>query len=64
MDRQTAPGRKLLSLWLCAALLLSARAARAQTGTLADAYKIIASRRFVDLTHTFSPLTPVWKGFG
>jgi kynurenine formamidase len=32
--------------------------------SLGQAYKIIASRRFVDLTHSFSPLTPVWKGFG
>jgi len=32
--------------------------------SLEQAYKVIASRRFVDLTHSFSPLTPVWKGFG
>ncbi|MGH7842283.1 MAG: cyclase family protein [Candidatus Binataceae bacterium] len=40
------------------------RAPAAQAGSLADAYKIIASKEFVDLTHSFSPLTPVWKGFG
>lgn len=39
-------------------------AALAQSGSLAQAYKIISSKRFVDLTHSFSPLTPVWKGFG
>jgi kynurenine formamidase len=33
-------------------------------GSLADAYRIIASRQFVDLTHAFSPTTPVWPGFG
>jgi kynurenine formamidase len=40
--------------------------ARAQTQneSLADAYRIIQSKQFVDLTHTFSPMTPVWKGFG
>lgn len=38
--------------------------ALAQSDSLAQAYKIISSKRFVDLTHTFSPLTPVWKGFG
>jgi kynurenine formamidase len=38
--------------------------ASAQARTLADAYQIIASKEFVDLTHSFSPLTPVWKGFG
>ena len=35
-----------------------------QTKSLAEAYRIIASKQFVDLTHSFSPLTPVWKGFG
>jgi len=50
---------------LCAAFVLSATsAARAQAGSLADAYRIIASKQFVDLTHAFSPTTPVWKGFG
>lgn len=37
--------------------------ARAQDESLAHAYKIIASKRLVDLTHSFSPLTPVWPGF-
>lgn len=32
--------------------------------TLADAYKIIASKEFVDLTNTFGVGTPVWSGFG
>ena len=31
---------------------------------LARAYKIIESKKFVDLTHGFSPNTPVWSGFG
>jgi kynurenine formamidase len=48
--------------------LASCSVARAQGlskgGSLADAYKIISGKRFVDLTHTFSPTTPVWKGFG
>lgn len=39
-------------------------AAGAQSGSLAEAYKIIESKQFVDLTHAFSPATPVWKGFG
>jgi kynurenine formamidase len=39
-------------------------AALAQNDSLTQAYKIISSKRFVDLTHSFSPLTPVWKGFG
>lgn len=31
---------------------------------LATAYRTVASRRFVDLTHTMGPNTPVWSGFG
>ena len=31
---------------------------------LARAYQIIATKKFVDLTHSFSPDTPVWSGFG
>ncbi len=36
-----------------------------QTGlSLADAFALIRSKPKVDLTHTFSPTTPVWSGFG
>jgi len=28
------------------------------------AYRIIASKKFADLTHSFGPNTPVWAGFG
>jgi kynurenine formamidase len=38
--------------------------ADSQGNSLAEAYRIIASKEFVDLTHSFGPLTPVWKGFG
>jgi kynurenine formamidase len=38
----------------------SARAATA----LERAYRIIAGKKFVDLTHSFGPQTPVWSGFG
>ncbi|HET9715889.1 MAG TPA: cyclase family protein [Pseudolabrys sp.] len=31
---------------------------------LARAYRIISSKRFVDLTHAFGPDSPVWSGFG
>ncbi|HYC18007.1 MAG TPA: cyclase family protein [Pseudolabrys sp.] len=31
---------------------------------LARAYRVIASKTFVDLTHSFGPETPVWSGFG
>jgi kynurenine formamidase len=32
--------------------------------SLNDIYATLASKRFVDLTHAFSPTTPHWKGFG
>ena len=49
---------------------LSAQPAAAQSQTdlsqtdLARAYQTIASKTFVDLTHSFGPDTPVWSGFG
>ena len=33
-------------------------------GSLAEALRIIQGKEFVDLTHSFSPTTPVWSGFG
>ncbi len=35
-----------------------------RAGTLANAREILSTRRWVDLTHAFSPRTPVWPGFG
>ena len=55
-----------LTTRLLAAIALGAAlvsAANAQT-SLARAYKIIAGKTFVDLTHSFGPDTPVWAGFG
>lgn len=56
---------RLPFVWL-ALVLGSALVCRdaAADDSLAQAYKIIASKRFVDLTHSFSPTTPVWSGFG
>jgi kynurenine formamidase len=51
---------------LLIALILSTLApatAQAQND-LAHAYRIIARKKFVDLTHSFGPDTPVWSGFG
>jgi kynurenine formamidase len=47
-------------------LMTSPRAALADSAqsSLAAAYQILAGKRFVDLTHAFSPTTPVWQGFG
>jgi kynurenine formamidase len=63
MDSKRA--RLVISILLSVAFISGAPAiASAQSGSLADAYQIIASKEFVDLTHSFSPSTPVWKGFG
>jgi kynurenine formamidase len=42
---------------------LSSPPALAQSD-LARAYRTISQKQFVDLTHSFSPTTPVWSGFG
>ena len=47
--------------------LLSAAPANsdpATTPSLNETYAVLAAKRFVDLTHTFGPNTPHWKGFG
>jgi kynurenine formamidase len=36
----------------------------AQDGSLADVLKILQTKQYVDLTHSFGPSTPVWQGFG
>ncbi len=45
------------------AALLWVLPSQAQT-SLDEAYHVIASKTFVDLTHAFGPDTPVWSGFG
>jgi kynurenine formamidase len=55
----------LLSLCLAQTLLsVAAAQEKSHEKSLAEAYRIIAAKQFVDLTHSFGPLTPVWKGFG
>jgi kynurenine formamidase len=44
--------------------LLAAGAAGAAPAGLNGVYATLASKKFVDLTHTFGPSTPHWKGFG
>src|SRR3954471_11265837 len=48
-----------LALSVCLATPLTAA-----EPTLADALRVIQGKQFVDLTHRFSPTTPVWGGFG
>ena len=54
--------KSIAALVLSLALLAGAPA-RAESD-LARAYRVIAGKEFVDLTHSFSPDTPVWSGFG
>jgi kynurenine formamidase len=56
-----APRRRLA---FCLAATLLASAGSATASDLDRAYKMLLSKRFVDLTHAFSPTTPVWSGFG
>ncbi len=67
-NRQTnliLSARILLAVFMSIVVAVMMRSvALAEETSLADAYKIISSKQFVDLTHSFSPLTPVWKGFG
>ncbi len=52
---------RLIALLLVPFLACSGAAA---ADDLARAYRIIAAKRFVDLTQAFGPETPVWSGFG
>jgi kynurenine formamidase len=45
-------------------LAAAAAGAAPKAASLADALAIIQGKEFVDLTHSFSPTTPVWAGFG
>ena len=64
MTAKTTASKTAVTIAFCfAALSLVSAPARAD-GDLAAAYKIIESKKFVDLTHSFSPTTPVWSGFG
>jgi len=58
-------GRRLRTV-VFASVVLGVGAAHAVSAEapLERAYRIIASKKFVDLTHSFGPDTPVWQGFG
>lgn len=56
--------RCLSSLAIAVCLAAMPSFAADKSLTLADALHIIQSKQFVDLTHHFSPTTPVWGGFG
>jgi len=37
---------------------------KAEDDSLTNAWRIVSTKQFVDLTHTFGPTTPLWEGFG
>jgi kynurenine formamidase len=49
---------------LAGAAPVPARAADSNNASLMNVYATLASKRFVDLTHSFDVNTPHWKGFG
>src|SRR3954465_13551967 len=53
-------GAKIL---LFVGLLLGTSTGRAAEPTLLEIHKILAGKRFVDLTHAFAPGIPKWQGF-
>lgn len=56
-------GAGLLLLMIGLALPFAPRCMAEEKLTLADAWKVLKDKRFVDLTHAFSPGIPHWKGF-
>jgi kynurenine formamidase len=60
ISRHARAATSVLALALIAFPVVSAHAET----SLDQAYRVIAGKRFVDLTHSFGPDTPVWQGFG
>ena len=54
-------GRFVLVAWMLTASIASCLAAEALT--LDAAWQVLKEKKFVDLTHSFSPGIPHWKGF-
>src|ERR1041385_6108252 len=55
--------RQILVSFVAGAIVVGAAPVRAESD-LARAYRIIAGKQYVDLTHSFGPDSPVWSGFG
>jgi kynurenine formamidase len=54
----------LAVLLIVACMTVRPVGAAPKPASLAEALAVIQSKKFVDLTHSFSPATPVWSGFG
>jgi kynurenine formamidase len=62
---RSVAGRRLpMAVILGVVATLAAPPAVRAESQLERAYRVIASRQLVDLTHSFGPDTPVWSGFG
>jgi kynurenine formamidase len=62
--RMSAAAKRIcVSSAMFLAALLWALPSRAEI-SLAEAYQVIVSKTFVDLSHAFGPDSPVWSGFG
>jgi kynurenine formamidase len=61
MKAMSSPGKCLLGG--LAAMVLLAGCAAPRVLTLSDPWNVIKEKQFVDLTHSFSPGVPHWKGF-
>ncbi len=55
---------RVAAVLLAVSVVAGAAAASARESEIEQAYRIIAGKKFVDLTHAFGPQTPVWSGFG
>jgi kynurenine formamidase len=63
MTRRVAPRMIFPPIAVVFLFMTMTVAARAESD-LERAYRIVAAKKFVDLTHAFGPETPVWAGFG
>jgi kynurenine formamidase len=54
----------LVAILIAAAVTIGAHPAAQGASALDRAFRTIAGKRFIDLTHSFGPDTPVWSGFG
>jgi hypothetical protein len=55
---------RLIVLILAAAVVIGLGSSGRAASDLDRAYRTIAAKKFVDLTHSFAADTPVWSGFG
>jgi len=53
-----------VTILLAAAIGIGVHCGAHAASDLDRAYRVIAGKKFIDLTHSFAPDTPVWSGFG